>query len=56
MTIAQNNVRIHREKKRRKNLLPTGSTPGKLYGLIKVQKEDNPARPVVSTVALPNTN
>ena len=31
-------------------LLPTGSTPGKLYGLIKVHKEDNPARPVISMV------
>ena len=34
-------------------LLPTGSTPGKLYGLIKVHKEDNPARPVISMVASP---
>ena len=34
-------------------LLPTGSTPGKLYGLIKVHKEDNPARPVTSMVGSP---
>ena len=37
-------------------LLPTGSTPGKLYGLIKLHKEDNPARSVISMVGLPNTN
>ena len=34
-------------------LLPTGFTPGKLYGLIKVHKEDNPARPVISMVGSP---
>ena len=35
------------------HLLPTGSTPGKLYGLRKVHKEDNPARPVISMVGSP---
>ena len=34
-------------------LLPTGSTPGKLFGLIKIHKEDNPARPVISMVCFP---
>ena len=34
-------------------LLPTGSTPGKLYEIIKVPKEDNPARPVISMVGSP---
>ena len=33
--------------------LPTGSTPGKLYGLIKVHKEENPVRPVISMVGSP---
>ena len=36
-----------------KNLIPSGSTPGKLYGLIKIHKEDNPARPVVSMIGTP---
>ena len=36
-----------------RHLLPTGSTPGKLYGLIKAHKEDNPARPVISMVGSP---
>ena len=36
-----------------KNLIPSGSTPGKLYGLIKIHKEDNPARLVVSTIGTP---
>ena len=34
-------------------LLPTRSTPGKLSGLIKVHKEDNPACPVISMVGSP---
>ena len=29
-------------------LIPTESIPSKLYGLIKVHKEGNPAKPVVS--------
>ena len=31
-------------------LIPWGSSPGKLYGRIKVHKKDNPARPVVSAI------
>ena len=34
-------------------LLPTGSAPGKLYGLINVHKEVNPACPVISMVGSP---
>ena len=33
-------------KKTTTSLILTGSVPSKLYGLIKVHKEDNPARPV----------
>ena len=29
------------------NLLPSGSQPGKIYGLAKMHKEDTPIRPVV---------
>jgi len=36
-----------------KNLIPTGSAPGKIYELIKVCKENYPARPVVSMVNTP---
>ena len=32
------------------SLIPIGSKPGKLYGLIKVHKINNPARPVVSMI------
>jgi len=36
-----------------KNLIPTGSAPGNIYGLNKVYKENNPARPVVSMINTP---
>ena len=32
------------------SLIPTGSKLGKLYGLIKVHKINNPAQPVVSMI------
>ena len=35
------------------SLIPTGSKPGKLYGLIKVHKINNPARPAVSMIGTP---
>ena len=35
------------------SLLPTGSVPGKLYGLIEGHKKDNPARPVVLMIKTP---
>ena len=28
-------------------LTPSGSSPGKMYGLVKVRKDNNPVRPVV---------
>ena len=34
-------------------LLPSGSTPGKLYGTIKVHKSNNPTRPIVSMIGSP---
>ena len=34
-------------------LIPAGSVPGKLYGLIKVHKQDNPAKLVVSMIKTP---
>ena len=37
-------------------IVSTGSTPGKLYGTIKVCKPGNPARPVVSMIDTPEYN
>ena len=34
-------------------LIPSGSKPGKLYGLAKVRKDNTPLRPVVSMVGTP---
>ena len=34
-------------------LIPSGSNPGKLYGLIKTHKPNNPCRPVVSMIGTP---
>ena len=31
-------------------LIPKGSSPGKLYGMCKIHKKDNPLRPVVSMI------
>ena len=36
-----------------KQLVPCGSVPGKLYGLVKVHKANNPLRPVVSMIGTP---
>ena len=36
-----------------RKLIPTGSIPGKIYGLVKVHKEGNPVRPVVSMIGTP---
>ena len=33
-----------------KHLYPTGSQPGKLYGMCKVHKQGNPLRPVISMI------
>ena len=35
------------------SLIPSGSKPGKLYGLAKVHKDNTPLRPVVSMVGTP---
>ena len=35
------------------NILPTGSQPGKLYGMCKVHKEGYPLRPVISMLNSP---
>ena len=37
-------------------IVSTGSAPGKLYGTIKVHKQGNPARPVVSMIDTPEYN
>jgi len=34
-------------------LTPSGSTPGKLYGMVKVHKTNFPLRPVVSMINTP---
>ena len=36
-----------------KNFIPKGSSLGKMYGLIKVHKNNNPARPVISMIGIP---
>ena len=36
------------------NLIPSGSSPGKLYGTVKVHKPNFPLRPVVSMVNTPD--
>ena len=36
-----------------KKLIPTGSSPGKLYGLCKVHKDNYPLRPVISMLNTP---
>ena len=41
------------DKQSRKRLLPTGSSPGKLYGLCKVHKDNYPLRPVISMLNTP---
>ena len=33
--------------------MPSGSAPGKIYGLVKVYKKYNPLRPAVSMVGTP---
>ena len=34
-------------------LTPSGSSPGKMYGLVKVHKDNNPIRPLVSMIGIP---
>ena len=36
-----------------KNFIPKGSSLGKMYGLIKVYNNNNPARPVISMIGTP---
>ena len=36
-----------------RKLIPGGSNPGKIYGLVKVHKQGNPVRPVVSMIGAP---
>ena len=37
-------------------LVPSGSSPGKIYGMVKVHKKDYPLRPVVSMLNTPEYN
>ena len=41
------------DKQTRKRLIPSGSSPGKLYGLCKVHKDNYPLRPVISMLNTP---
>ena len=43
-------IRKHVEKTEYFKIRPTGSQPGKLYGLCKVHKPNSPLRPVVSMI------
>ena len=36
-----------------RKLVPCGSAPEKIYGLVKVHKKDNPLRPVASMIGTP---
>ena len=38
------------------NLVPSGSQPGKIYGLAKVHKENTPLRPLVSIIRTAEDN
>ena len=38
------------------NLVPSGSQPGKIYGLANVHKESTPLRPVVSMIRTAENN
>ena len=53
----QNSIKYYIQKyipeEQQKGLVPSGSQPGKLYGLCKVHKKDNPMRPIVSMVNTP---
>ena len=60
VTRKENSISYHIRKYEKKygkevttSLIPTGRVPGKLFGLIKVHKEDNPTRPVVSEINTP---
>ena len=37
-----------------KRIAPSGSEPAKMYGTIKVHKNNAPARPIVSTIGAHN--
>ena len=45
-----NHVKNNVEETVYNNILPSGSQPGKLYGLCKVHKAGHPMRPVISMV------
>ena len=36
-----------------KKLIPSGSSPGKMYGLVKMHKDNNSVRPVISMIGTP---
>jgi len=46
-------LKKHYDSKLVANLIPSGSSPGKLYGTVKVHKPNCPLRPVVSMVNTP---
>ena len=50
--IAKYITKDHFDEKVISSLTP-GSSPGKLYGLVKVHKENNPLRPVCSMINTP---
>ena len=45
-----NLLKEHVSTDKYKKLVPKGSGPGKLYGMCKIHKKDNPMRPVVSMI------
>ena len=57
IVVKQNSIKYYIKKyvpqEQQRELTPSGSQPGKLYGLCKVHKKDFPMRPIVSMVNTP---
>ena len=46
-------IKGHIDKETLEDILPSGSQPGKLYGMCKVHKDGYPLRPVISMINTP---
>ena len=57
VVLKQNSIKYYIKKyvpkEKHSELIPSGSQPGKLYGLCKVHKKDFPMRPIVSMINTP---
>ena len=52
----KSNLKVHMPENVYDKLVPSGSSPGKIYGMVKVHKKDYPLRPVVSMLNTPEYN